>query len=178
MKKQMIPMLIFAVLVAFLAVGLTLDPEKVPSPLINKKAPTYQLPELYTQESVHDGDLLGSPYVLNVFASWCVACEHEHALLVDFTAKYDVSLVGLNYKDENDAAQLWLKEKGNPYSLILQDKTGATGIDFGVYGVPETFVIDAKGFIRHKFTGPLTQETINKGLIPLLERLYQEVAQP
>ena len=174
MKKQLIPMLIFAVMVAFLAIGLTLNPKDVPSPLINKAAPNFQLPELYTQEPVKSADLKGTPYILNVFASWCVACEHEHGLLVKFAEQYDVQLLGLNYKDENDAAQAWLKQRGNPYSLILEDNTGKTGIDFGVYGVPETFVVDAKGIIRHKFTGPLTEESIQKGLIPLMERLYAE----
>jgi len=174
MKKQVIPMLIFAVLVAFLAVGLTLNPKDVPSPLIDKPAPAFELPELYTQEQVSSTSLLGQPYIMNVWASWCLACEHEHQLLVDFAKTYAVNLIGLNYKDDNDAAQQWLKQRGNPYSLILQDGEGKTGINWGVYGVPETFIVDAKGLIRHKFTGPITTDSLKSELIPLLEQLYQE----
>lgn len=171
MKKQLIPLSIFAVLIAFLGIGLTLNPKDVPSPLIGKPAAEFKLTELYTGEQVTKQTLAGKPWILNIWASWCTSCRHEHQLLVELSKTHPVTLVGLNYKDLEDEAKLWLKELGNPYQYTLFDPAGKAGIDWGVYGVPETFVIDGQGFIRHKFTGPLTKTSIENELIPLLERL-------
>jgi len=177
MKKQLIPLGIFAALVAFLAIGLTLDPQKLPSPLIGKPAAEFDLPELYTQEPFSPSQLQGKPWILNIWASWCVSCRQEHKLLVDFSKGNQTIIVGLNYKDTPDEAKAWLKELGNPYTITVEDPQGKAGIDWGVYGVPETFVIDARGIIRHKFTGPLTKKRLREELLPLLAEFEKEAIQ-
>jgi len=174
MKKQLIPLGIFAILIAFLGIGLTLNPKDVPSPLIGKQAPTLELQQLKFNKSFNTHDLLGEPWVLNIWASWCTSCRQEHKLFNQLAKQYSVTLVGLNFKDQEDYAKQWLKELGNPYKLVLHDPEGKSGIDWGVYGVPETFVIDHLGVIRHKFTGPVTKELIETTLVPLLEQIKQE----
>ncbi|NPA71445.1 MAG: DsbE family thiol:disulfide interchange protein [Gammaproteobacteria bacterium] len=171
MKKNMLPLTIFTVLVGFLAIGLTIDPTELPSPLVGKPAAEFELKKLYSEETFSPSQLKGEPWILNIWASWCVSCKQEHTLLVEFSKQNSTTIVGLNYKDTTPEAMLWLSELGNPYQITIEDPKGRAGIDWGVYGVPETFVMDAQGIIRHKFTGPLTQERIDNTLIPLLTQL-------
>ena len=172
MKKALIPLIIFAILLGFLAVGLGLKPREVPSPLINKSAPAFSLPLLDApQQMLSANDLRGKVWILNVWASWCVACRIEHPLLVDFAKTATVPIYGLNYKDKREDALRWLANFGNPYTRSLSDTEGLVGIDFGVYGVPETFVIDRQGVIRFKQIGPLTPEVLRDDILPLLKKL-------
>ncbi|WP_178863690.1 DsbE family thiol:disulfide interchange protein [Thiomicrorhabdus cannonii] len=171
MKKQWLPIAVFSLLVAFLAIGLTLNPKAVPSPLIGKPAPDFTLPLLNQQTAFSPQQLRGQVWLLNVWASWCSSCQQEHRLLVRFAQNRTLTMVGLNYKDTPNEAQAWLDALGNPYSFVVEDQNGQAGIDWGVYGVPETFVVDAAGIIRHKFTGPLTQQRLDNELLPLLNTL-------
>jgi cytochrome c biogenesis protein CcmG, thiol:disulfide interchange protein DsbE len=172
MKKAFIPLLIFGVLLGFLAVGLSLNPREIPSPLINKPAPAFSLPALDApDQKISAQDLRGKVWVLNVWASWCVACRIEHPLLVEFSKAGMVPIYGLNYKDKRDDAMRWLVNFGNPYTRSLSDIDGLVGIDFGVYGVPETFVIDKQGVIRMKHIGPVTPEVLRDDIIPLVRKL-------
>ncbi|MBX9612968.1 MAG: DsbE family thiol:disulfide interchange protein [Burkholderiales bacterium] len=170
--RFLIPLAIFLGLVWFLAAGLKLDPKEVPSPLINKSAPQFQLTRLDdATQTIRRDDLLGKVWVLNVWASWCVACREEHPLLVEFARQKLVPIYGLNYKDDRNAGQQWLARFGNPYDASLFDSDGRVGIDWGVYGVPETFLIDKQGVIRFKQIGPLTPEAIRTQLEPLVRQL-------
>lgn len=170
--KFLLPLGIFLGLVAFLAAGLKLDPKEVPSPLINKPAPAFQLTQLEdANKRIQRDDLLGQVWILNVWASWCVACQSEHPLLVAFSRKKLVPIYGLNYKDDRLAGLKWLARYGNPYDASLFDGDGRVGIDFGVYGVPETFVIDKQGVIRFKQIGPVTPEVIRDQIEPLVRKL-------
>ena len=172
MKKAFIPLLIFGVLLGFLAVGLSLNPREIPSPLINKPAPAFSLPALDApDQKISAQDLRGKVWILNVWASWCVACRIEHPLLVEFSKAGMVPIYGLNYKDKRDDAMRWLVNFGNPYTRSLSDIDGLVGIDFGVYGVPETFVIDKQGVIRMKHIGPVTPEVLRDDIIPLVRKL-------
>ena len=172
MKKALIPLLIFIVLVGFLAVGLSLKPREIPSPLINKPAPAFSLPTLDAPEQkMSVQDLRGKVWILNVWASWCVACRIEHPLLVEFAKSGTVPIYGLNYKDKRDDAIGWLAKFGDPYTRSLSDTDGLVGIDFGVYGVPETFVIDKTGVIRMKHIGPVTPEVLRDDILPLVRKL-------
>ncbi len=173
--RYLIPLAIFIVMVAFLAVGLKLDPRKVPSPLIDKPAPAFTLPQLDTPDKTFSPkDYIGRVWLLNVWASWCGACRIEHPLLNEFASQHkDVPIVGLNYKDESIAAKRWLQSLGNPYQLSVVDQKGLAGIDWGVYGVPETFLIDANNIIRYKVIGPVTQESIKQELLPRIRQLQQ-----
>jgi cytochrome c biogenesis protein CcmG/thiol:disulfide interchange protein DsbE len=174
MGRFLIPLGVFVVLLAFLFVGLRLDPREVPSPLINKPAPAFELPRLHEPEkTLSQKDLLGKVWLLNVWASWCVSCRQEHPLLVEFSRRNVVPIYGLNYKDAPKDALAWLKQFGDPYTSSIQDRDGRVGIDFGVYGVPETFVIDKKGVIRYKQIGPITTEALNGKILPLLKELEQ-----
>lgn len=174
MKKwqYLAPLALFAVLLGFLAVGLNLNPREVPSPLIDKPAPAFALPRLDdpTQTLTRE-DMLGKVWMLNVWASWCVACREEHPILVDFSKRSPVPIYGLNYKDQRPDAMNWLARFGNPYKASLQDQKGLVGIDYGVYGVPETFIIDKKGVIRFKQIGPVTPEVLRERIEPLLKEL-------
>ncbi|MCG3190647.1 MAG: Thiol:disulfide interchange protein DsbE [Burkholderiaceae bacterium] len=170
--RYIVPLAVFLVLVGFLAVGLKLDPRKVPSPLIGKPAPAFKLPRLDDPaQTVSRDSMLGKVWVLNVWASWCGPCREEHPHVVAFARSKAAPLVGLNYKDARTDALAWLKELGNPYDVSLSDLDGRVGIDFGVYGVPETFVIDKRGVIRFKQIGPLTAEVLNSQIVPLLKEL-------
>ena len=172
MKRYLLPLLVFVLLAGFLAIGLKRDPREVPSPLINKPAPAFSLPQLDAPErQVAAKDLLGQVWLLNVWASWCVACRQEHPLLVDLSRTGQVKLYGLNYKDKPDDALGWLQKFGNPYLKSMSDTEGLVGIDYGVYGVPETFVIDKQGVIRYKQIGPVTPEAIRDTLLPLVAQL-------
>jgi cytochrome c biogenesis protein CcmG/thiol:disulfide interchange protein DsbE len=170
--KFALPLAVFFVLVGFFAVGLRLDPREVPSPLIDKPAPNFALTRLDAPEqTIHRADMLGKVWMLNVWASWCEACRDEHPHLVEFARSKALPIMGLNYKDRRDLAKAWLAERGNPYEASLFDEDGRVGIDFGVYGVPETFVIDKKGVIRFKHIGPLTPEVLRDRVLPLVRSL-------
>ena len=172
MKRYFIPRIVFAVMLAFLAIGLQLKPREIPSPLIDKAAPRFSLPTLAAPEqTLSSQDLRGQVWVLNVWASWCVACREEHPLLVEMAKLNAVPIFGLNYKDKRADALGWLARFGNPYTASLSDTEGLVGIDYGVYGVPETFVIDKAGVIRHKVIGPVTVESIRDVILPLVRKL-------
>ena len=172
MNRYLLPLIGFVVLAGFLAFGLKLDPREVPSPLIDKPAPAFKTSLLSRPEQVlANQDLAGKVWILNVWASWCVACREEHPLLVEFSRRGLVPIYGLNYKDSRPAAQAWLHKLGNPYTESLVDADGRIGIDYGVYGVPETFVIDRQGVIRMKHIGPVTPEVLRDKIEPLLRRL-------
>ena len=170
--RFLIPLGLFAVLVMFLVVGLRLDPREVPSPLIGKPAPKFTLPRLDNpSQTIRREDLLGKVWILNVWASWCAACRDEHPLLVEYARSKRVPIYGLNYKDTRDAGQQWLARFGNPYDASLFDQDGRVGIDWGVYGVPETFVVDREGTIRFKHIGALTPAILRERIEPLLKQL-------
>ncbi len=172
MNRFLLPLLGFFVLVGFLAVGLKLDPREVPSPLIDKPAPDFQAPSLAQPErTLRRADMLGKVWLLNVWASWCGACRTEHPLLVEFSKRSQVPIYGLNYKDQRNDGLGWLAQLGDPYTASVFDPDGRIGIDYGVYGVPETFVIDRQGVIRFKQIGPVTPEVLTKTIEPLLARL-------
>jgi cytochrome c biogenesis protein CcmG/thiol:disulfide interchange protein DsbE len=174
MKRYLLPLLVFVVMAAFLAIGLKLDPREVPSPLIGKPAPDFDLPQLAAQDQrLAAKDLRGQVWLLNVWASWCVACRQEHPLLVELSKSGQVKLYGLNYKDKREDALRWLANFGDPYLKSISDTDGLVGIDYGVYGVPETFVIDKQGVIRHKQIGPVTAESLRDTLLPLVAKLEQ-----
>jgi len=170
----LVPLLFFFVLVVFLFRGLWLNPREVPSPLIGKPAPLFTLPKLGTDAQFSSRELLGQVWLFNVWASWCAPCRIEHPLFNELAAKRLVPIVGLNYKDTPQAATRWLAELGDPYLLTVVDADGRLGIDFGVYGVPETFVIDKKGVIRHKHIGPVTPEAMKEKIVPLVRQLQAE----
>ena len=167
-----LPLAGFVVLLGFLGAGLSLNPREVPSPLIGKPAPEFSLPRLdNAAQSFTRHDMAGRVWVLNVWASWCQPCLEEHPLLVDLARRSRVPLVGLNYKDKPADAIAWLGRHGNPYTASASDRKGLVGIDYGVYGVPETFVIDRQGVIRFKHIGPLTPQVMRERLEPLLKEL-------
>jgi cytochrome c biogenesis protein CcmG, thiol:disulfide interchange protein DsbE len=165
----------FLVLVAFLGVGLKRDPREVPSPLVGKPAPHFKLPQLHEAgKTFSDADMRGQVWMLNVWASWCVSCREEHPVLMDFAKTGIVPLLGLNYKDRRDDAFTWLRQFGNPYTLSAMDVEGRVGIDYGVYGVPETYLIDKLGVIRYKQIGIVTREVLQQKLIPMINELNRE----
>ena len=170
--RYLIPLALFGVLVAFLAIGLQRNPHEVPSPLVQKPAPAFTRPQLIQSEKTFSPeDMKGKVWMLNVWASWCVACKVEHPLLVEISKSQVVPLVGLDYKDQRSAALKFLSQQGDPYLLSVVDPDGRVGIDYGVYGVPETFVIDKQGVIRFKQIGPITPEAMEKTILPLIEKL-------
>ena len=172
MKRYLLPLAVFVVMLGFLVVGLSLKPHEIPSPLIDKPAPAFSLPTLDApQQTLSAQDLRGKVWILNVWASWCVACRIEHPLLVEFSNTGVVPIYGLNYKDKREDAIAWLNKFGNPYTRSLSDTEGLVGIDFGVYGVPETFVIDKNGIIRLKQIGPVTPEVLRDEILPLVRKL-------
>jgi cytochrome c biogenesis protein CcmG, thiol:disulfide interchange protein DsbE len=170
--KFLIPLALFGVLLGFLFVGLSLKPREVPSPLINKPAPEFSLPKLDDpSQQLGRKDMLGQVWVLNVWASWCVPCQQEHPLFVQLGQKKLAPIVGLNYKDQRADAMRWLARWGNPYLATVSDLQGKVGIDWGVYGVPETFIIDKQGTIRFKHIGPVTPEVMREQIEPMLKQL-------
>ena len=173
MKKRLfVPLLLFVVLAAMLGVGLTLKPREVPSPFIGKPAPAFMLAQLHEPaRSLSVADMKGQVWMLNVWASWCAPCREEHPLLLTMAREQAVPIVGLNYKDDPRNAQEWLLRLGDPYKVSIVDRDGSVGIDYGVYGVPETFVIDRAGVVRFKHIGPLTQDVWTRKVQPLLQQL-------
>ncbi len=174
MKKALIPLGIFIVLVVFLAIGLTRDPREIPSPLIGKAAPVFSAPNLQTPDQQFSSkDMLGQVWLLNTWASWCVACRQEHPILVEFAKTKTLPVIGLDYKDKDGDGLKWLARLGNPYDLSVADRDGRIGIDFGVYGVPESFLIDKLGIIRYKQIGPITEEALRDKILPLVRELQK-----
>ncbi len=172
--KRLIPFAIFIILAGFLAVGLKLNPREVPSPLIGKPAPAFTLPLLSdSAKTLSPADLRGQVWLLNVWASWCASCRQEHEILLDLARRGVAPVYGLDYKDQPEAARAWLARLGNPYTAVIVDAEGRTGIDYGVYGVPETYVIDKQGVIRHKHTGPLTAQSVKEKILPLIGELQR-----
>ena len=168
------PLGFFGVLLAFLAMGLQRDPGEIPSPLLRRTAPPFRVAQLVAPDQPFSPeDMRGQVWLLNVWASWCVACRVEHPVLVEIGRSKQVPLIGLDYKDQRDAALKFLGQHGNPYALSAFDADGRVGIDYGVYGVPETFVIDKQGVIRHKQVGPLTPEVMESIILPLVRKLGQ-----
>lgn len=172
MIRVLLPLAVFLLVLGFLYLGLGLDPREVPSPLIGKPAPAFELPLLQQPDKRFvPADMKGKVWLLNVWASWCVTCREEHPLLVELSAKKVVPILGLNYKDKNEEAKAWLTRFGNPYDLSVVDTDGRIGIDYGVYGVPETYLIDAEGVIRYKQIGALTPMILEEKLLPLVKSL-------
>ena len=169
-----VPVAALLAMLGLLIFGLTNDPRAIPSPFIDKPAPAFSLRTLHDPEkTMSEVDLKGEVSLVNVWASWCVACRHEHDLLVDLARQGKVRIIGLNYKDEEADAKLWLQRLGDPYEVTLVDRDGRAGIDWGVYGVPETFVVDRDGVVRHKQIGPLTPDNLRETILPLLSRLQE-----
>jgi cytochrome c biogenesis protein CcmG/thiol:disulfide interchange protein DsbE len=170
-----LPLGIFVALVVLLGVGLTLDPREVPSPLINKPAPVFELPRLHEPDKKFSpAELKGKVWLLNVWASWCVSCREEHPVLLEFSKTGVVPVYGLDYKDQRKDGMAWLSQFGDPYTLSAFDADGRVGIDYGVYGVPETYVIDKHGVIRYKQIGALTREVLRDKIVPLVKELNGE----
>jgi cytochrome c biogenesis protein CcmG, thiol:disulfide interchange protein DsbE len=174
MTKFLIPLGGFIAICAFLFVGLGLNPREVPSPFIGKAAPSFELVNLHKADGRFGSqDMAGKVWLLNVWASWCVACRDEHPLLVELAKQDTIPIIGLNYKDKQDQALAWLKQFGDPYKVSVMDADGRIGIDYGVYGVPETFLIDQKGIIRFKHIGPITRKTWDEKMLPLVRDLQK-----
>jgi cytochrome c biogenesis protein CcmG, thiol:disulfide interchange protein DsbE len=174
MLRYLVPVSLFVVLVGFLAAGLYLDPSRVPSPLIDKPTPEFMLPLLKNPEqTLTTRDLKGEVSLVNVWATWCAGCYEEHPVLVALARSRQVTIYGLNYKDQRAAAMEWLQEYGDPYAATAIDKDGRVAIDWGVYGAPETFVVDEHGIIRYKHIGPLTAEVLQDTILPLVSRLRE-----
>jgi cytochrome c biogenesis protein CcmG/thiol:disulfide interchange protein DsbE len=177
MLRYLIPLGIFLVLVVFLAIGLGRDPHEVPSPLINRAAPTFRLPQLKEPSKTFSAeDMRGKVWVLNVWASWCVSCREEHPLLLKYAETGAVPIYGLNWKDKREDALAWLGDLGDPYVLSVTDLDGRVAIDYGVYGAPETYLIDQNGMIRYKQIGAVTADVWQNKILPLVQQLNREGA--
>jgi cytochrome c biogenesis protein CcmG, thiol:disulfide interchange protein DsbE len=175
MNRYLIPLGIFIALTVLLYIGLGLNPREVPSPLIGKPAPAFELTSVADPgRTLASTELRGQVYLLNVWASWCVSCRQEHPLLMRLARSGTVPIYGLNYKDQRGDAQRWLAQFGDPYAESLFDTDGRVGMDYGVYGTPETFVIDKQGMIRHKKIGPVTEADLNDTILPLVKKLQAE----
>lgn len=175
MARYLIPLGIFFTLVAFLYIGLGLNPREVPSPLIDKSAPEFALPTVKNpRKTLSLADLSKEVSLFNVWASWCVSCRQEHPLLVELARQGLVPIYGLNYKDARQDALRWLNTLGDPYTASAFDQDGRVGIDWGVYGVPETFVVDQRGIIRYKHTGPISVGDWENTLLPMIRQLQAE----
>ncbi len=171
MWQRALPLLVFIALAGLLLAGVRLsatrDPNALPSPLIDRPAPEFQLPTLHAPDvSVSRADLLGKPYLLNVWASWCAACRLEHPLIDRIAKEGKVRVIGFNYKDQPADATRWLQQFGDPYAQILVDLDGRSGIEWGVYGAPETFLVDATGVVRFKHVGPMTPDIYHDEILP------------
>ncbi len=175
MSKYFLPVILFFILASFLFVGLHRDPTTVSSPLIGKPAPQFSLPRLQDSEAVvSERDFQGKVVLLNVWASWCLACRDEHPILTEMAHHKVVPIYGLNYKDDSADALRYLADFGNPYVANAVDFSGRVGIEWGVYGVPETFVVDKAGIIRYKHIGAITQKDADEKLLPLVRQLQSE----
>jgi cytochrome c biogenesis protein CcmG/thiol:disulfide interchange protein DsbE len=171
-NRFLFPLGLFAVLLGFLAVGLNRDPHEVPSPLVGKPAPDFLVPQLTDQtKTFAPKEMLGKVWLLNVWASWCVSCRQEHPVLVEYSKSHNIVVVGLDYKDQRDDGMRWLRQFGDPYLLSAFDADGRVGINYGVYGVPETYLIDKAGVIRYKQIGPITPDVMDKKILPMMKEL-------
>lgn len=176
MIKRLLPLFAFLALAVLLAGGVLRNSGKdnsaIPSPLIGKPAPAFSLPVLGDpSRRVGNADLLGQAYLLNVWGSWCPACRDEHPVITDLAASGAVRVIGYDYKDAPEDAQRWLQQFGNPYQLVITDEDGRAALDWGIYGAPESFLVDAQGVVRWKFVGPITPEVVRDQLMPELEKL-------
>jgi cytochrome c biogenesis protein CcmG/thiol:disulfide interchange protein DsbE len=175
MWRYLVPVGVFAALVAFLYVGLGRDKETLPSPLIGKPAPIFELPRVDDpSQKISNREFAGKPYVLNVWGTWCVGCRQEHDALLEIAERGEVPLVGLDWNDNITIAQQWLRQLGDPYVVSAFDGDGRVAIDWGVYGAPETFLVDARGIIVQKYVGPLSVEIWERDFVPLLKRSASE----
>ena len=175
MIRYLVPLGIFIFLVGLFIVGLQHDPRLVPSPLINKPSPQFELPRLEdTGATISKDDLKGKVVFLNVWASWCIECRREHPVLLQLAKTGKFNIIGLNYKDTRAEAMRWLEQHGDPYQTSAFDQKGQVGIDFGVYGVPETFILDRSGIIRYKHIGPISREVLEADILPLIKKLNME----
>lgn len=172
MMRFILPFVVFVVLAGFLYVGLGLNPHEVPSPLVGKPAPEFSLPQLHEPDKQFSPqDMKGQVWLLNVWASWCVSCKQEHPVLMNLARQNIVPIYGLDYKDKPEDGQMWLQRDGDPYVLSVMDMDGRIGIDYGVYGVPETYVIDKQGVIQYKQIGPVTPQNLREKILPLVAEL-------
>jgi cytochrome c biogenesis protein CcmG/thiol:disulfide interchange protein DsbE len=172
MSRYLLPLGIFIALVLLLGVGLSLNPRLVPSPLVGKPVPEFSLAKLRAPaEKLSRDDLTGKVSLLNAWATWCVECRREHPLLVEIAKAGRVPVYGLNYKDQRPDALEWLRRLGDPYVASGFDADGRVGIDLGVYGLPETFLVDAEGMIVHKHIGPIDRQIWETEFVPIIERL-------
>lgn len=170
--RFLVPFIVFVALAVFLYLGLQLNPREIPSPLINKPAPAFNLPQLHDpSKSLSVEAMRGQVWLFNVWASWCASCRDEHPLWVAFAQSNRLPIVGLNYKDQRSDALNWLLQLGNPYVVSAMDREGRVGIDYGVYGVPETYVIDKQGVIRMKHIGPINPAVLQEKILPLVQEL-------
>ncbi|MCG7955563.1 MAG: DsbE family thiol:disulfide interchange protein [Candidatus Thiodiazotropha endolucinida] len=170
--RYSVPLIVFGIIAAFLYKGLGMNPREIPSPLIGKSIPEFSLPSVESaQTMINDQNLKGKIYLLNVWATWCVSCRAEHDTLVHLARSGKVEIVGLNWKDERVKAQAWLQQLGDPYTVNIFDQKGRTAIDLGVYGAPETFLVDSDGIIHYKHAGPLTLGVFNETLLPMINDL-------
>ncbi|MCG7965647.1 MAG: DsbE family thiol:disulfide interchange protein [Candidatus Thiodiazotropha taylori] len=170
--RYSVPLIVFGIIAAFLYKGLGMNPREIPSPLIGKSIPEFSLPSVESaQTMINDQNLKGKIYLLNVWATWCVSCRAEHDTLVHLARSGKVEIVGLNWKDERVKAQAWLQQLGDPYTVNIFDQKGRTAIDLGVYGAPETFLVDDDGIIHYKHAGPLTLGVFNETLLPMINDL-------
>ena len=173
--NRWLPFIAFLALAGLLYAGIQLsstrDPNAIPSPLIGKPAPNFSLPDFNDpSRTVTNADLLGQPYLLNVWASWCPTCRIEHPIITEVAKRGLVKVVGYNYKDEPDEARRWLQQFGDPYHLIIADQDGRRAIDWGIYGAPETFLVDAQGIVVFKHAGPVTWDIVQEKILPLLQK--------
>ena len=171
--KLFLPLLIFAVMAAFLFRGLSLDPQDMPSALIDRPLPEFNLPVLGQDRLIQRQDIVGEAALLNVWATWCVSCRVEHPYLVQI-GESGVPIYGINYKDEDAAAQRWLTELGDPYRANIVDREGTLGLDLGVYGAPETYLVDAAGLVRYRHVGVVDERVWQTILQPLYQQLVAE----
>jgi cytochrome c biogenesis protein CcmG/thiol:disulfide interchange protein DsbE len=171
MLRFIIPIGLFATLAVFLFVGLSRDKETLPSPLIGKAAPLFDLPRVEEPaQKISNREFAGRPYVVNIWGTWCFACREEHPALMEIARRGEVPLVGLNWKDELAPAQQWLKQLGNPYVATAFDPQGDVGIDWGAYGAPETYLVDARGTIVYKYVSPVTIEVWEREFLPRIKQ--------
>lgn len=173
--RVFVPLAIFVLMAVLLGIGLTIDSTRVPSPFIDRELPTFDLPAVADpQRRVSSADFRGEVWLLNVWATWCVACREEHEVLMAAAREHGVTIVGLDYKDDRDAALDWFDRLGNPYVVSAFDDDGRAAIELGVYGVPETYVIDRQGVLRHKHIGPISADQLQDTILPLVQRLKDE----
>lgn len=176
MITRWLPLIVFGAIAVLLGVGVVMNAGRtqveIQSPLVGRPAPDFALPDFAKpSQIVRQSDLRGQPYLLNVWASWCASCRVEHPVITDLALSGRITVIGYNYKDERAAAERWLRQLGNPYHRILVDESGRSAIEWGIYGTPETFLVDAEGIVRWKHVGPIAPATVERELLPLLDAI-------